>query len=226
MGTARASERAGYEETVPGDPNAAVLPKTRTSMIGEGEAPVKDDQLVFEDRAAFRSWLHRNHGTHTGFWMVLGKGGALKTLTANEALEEALCFGWIDGQIRSLGAEAYLKRFTPRGKRSVWSERNRGLARRLIAEGAMTAAGQAAIERAQELGTWDQPDSGPTTDAQVGLLIDALSENGKALANFLSMSASVQRTYAGLYLAAKKEDTRQRRLQRIIERLEQNLKPM
>jgi uncharacterized protein YdeI (YjbR/CyaY-like superfamily) len=187
---------------------------------------VKDDQLVFEDRAAFRSWLHDNHGTNPGIWLVLGKGGSLKTLTANEALEEALCFGWIDGQIRSVDGDAYLKRFTPRSKRSVWSERNRGLAHRLIAEGAMTAAGQAAIDRAKELGTWDQPDSAPVTEAQVAILTDALAGTGKALANFLSMSASVQRTYTGFYLAAKKEETRRNRLQRIIERLEQNLKPM
>jgi uncharacterized protein YdeI (YjbR/CyaY-like superfamily) len=68
--------------------------------------------LVFADRAAFRCWLMRNHKESTGIWVVFGKNGKLQTLTAVEALEEALCFGWIDGQMQSLGDQAYLKRFT------------------------------------------------------------------------------------------------------------------
>ena len=113
-----------------------------------------DDPLVFENRAAFRKWLVKNHQNSPGIWLVFGKGGKVKTLSAHEALEEALCFGWIDGRLQSLGAETYRKRFTPRRKGSVWSERNRKLAQKLIEEGAMTAAGHAAIARAQEGGTW------------------------------------------------------------------------
>ena len=116
---------------------------------------MKDDQLVFENRAAFREWLVQNHQKSPGIWLVFSKDAEMRTLTANEALEEALCFGWIDGQLRSRGAKEYLKRFTPRRKRSVWSERNRKLARKLTEEGAMTAAGRAAIAQAQEMGTWD-----------------------------------------------------------------------
>lgn len=187
---------------------------------------MKDDQLVFENRAAFRRWLVRNHQNCLGIWLVFGKDGQLKTLTADEALEEALCFGWIDGQIQSLGAEKYLKRFTPRRKGSVWSVRNRTLAQKLTADGAMTAAGQAAIAQAQKMGTWDQPKPAPISEAHVGILTKALSGTGKALTNFLSMSPSVRRTYTGFYLAAKKEDTRKKRLERIIERLKENKKPM
>ncbi|MDD2762372.1 MAG: YdeI/OmpD-associated family protein [Opitutaceae bacterium] len=187
---------------------------------------MKDDQLVFENRAAFKKWLAKNHQNSPGIWLVFGKDGKLKTLTANEALEEALCFGWIDGQFQSLGAEKYLKRFTPRRKGSVWSERNRKLAQKLIEEGAMTAAGQAAIAQAQEGGTWDRPKPAPISEVQVGILTEALSGAGKALTNFLNMSPSVRRTYTGFYLEAKKEDTRKKRLERIIERLKQNKKPM
>lgn len=187
---------------------------------------MKDDQLVCASRAAFRKWLVRNHQKSRGIWLVFGKDAEVKTLTANEALEEALCFGWIDGQIKSLGAKKYLKRFTPRRQRSVWSERNRNLARRLTEEGAMTAAGQAAIVQAQELGTWDRPKPAPISEAQVGVLLEALSGRGRALTNFLNMSASVKRTYTGFYLAARNEDTRKRRLEGIIERLDQNKKPM
>ncbi|MCU0522392.1 MAG: YdeI/OmpD-associated family protein [Anaerolineae bacterium] len=187
---------------------------------------MQNDELLFEDRDAFREWLLRNHDTSSGFWMVLGKAGKLKTLTADEALEEALCFGWIDGQLKSVDDQSYLKRFTPRRKGSVWSERNRELAHNLIEKGVMTEAGQAAIDRAKGEGTWERPGPAPISDAQVEVLIQALSGAEKALANFLAMPPSVQRTYTALYLDAKKEDTRTKRLQGIIERLNDNKKPM
>jgi uncharacterized protein YdeI (YjbR/CyaY-like superfamily) len=90
----------------------------------------------------------------------------------------------------------------------------------------MTAAGQAAIAQAQELGTWDKPKAAPISEVQVEVLTDALSGSGMALTNFLNMSASVRRTYTAFYLAAKGEDTRKRRLEQIIERLKENKKPM
>lgn len=187
---------------------------------------MKDDQLVFENRAAFRKWLVDNHRKNPGIWMVLGKSAKVKTLTANEALEEALCFGWIDGQIKSLGADRYIKRFTPRRKASVWSARNRKLAEKLTRDGLMTAAGQAAIEEARKRGAWDRPKREPISDAQIDVLAEALSDSPKALANFQKMSPSVRRTYAGFYLEAKAEETRMRRLARIVERLNENKKPM
>jgi uncharacterized protein YdeI (YjbR/CyaY-like superfamily) len=185
-----------------------------------------DDRLVFENRAAFRKWLAQNHQKSPGIWLVFSKDAEIKTVTANEALEEALCFGWIDGQLKSLGAKEYLKRFTPRRKGSVWSERNRKLAQKLTEEGAMTAAGRAAIEQAQERRTWDKPKPAPISEAQVAILTDALSGSGIALTNFLNMSPSVRRTYTASYLAAKGEDTRTRRLEQIIGRLKENKKPM
>ncbi len=187
---------------------------------------MKDDQFAFENRAAFREWLVQNHQSSLGIWLVLRKNAAAGALTAAEALEEALCFGWIDGRLESLGAEEYIKRFTPRRKRSVWSERNRKLARKLIEVGRMTAAGEAAIAQAQKLGTWDTPKPAPVTEAEIDVLAEALSGSGKALTNFLNMSASVKRTYTAFYLSAKGEDTRRRRLDGIIERLKENKKPM
>lgn len=187
---------------------------------------MRNDQLVFETRDAFRNWLVENHRVSPGIWLVLGKAGNLRTLTANEALEEALCFGWIDGQMQSLGAQKYLKRLTPRRKASAWSERNRKLATKLIADGAMTEAGHAAIAQAQKSGTWDRPKPAPISETQIAILVKALSGTGKALANFLNMPPSVKRTYTALYLAAKKEETRNKRLERIIERLKENKKPM
>ena len=145
---------------------------------------------------------------------------------AGEALEEALCFGWIDGQISSVDDEKYLKKFTPRRKGSKWSERNREIATRMIENGRMTEYGMAAIEQAKKSGTWDSPKQVPVTDDQVDILVEALNGAEPALSNLLKMSPSVRRTYTAFYLDAKKEETRINRLQRIIERLNQNKPPM
>ena len=184
------------------------------------------ERLLFATRAAFRQWLIKNHQASPGIWLVFGKGDQGKTLTANEALAEALCFGWIDGQLQSVDAQRYLKKFTPRRPASVWSARNRGLAEQLIAAGQMTAAGHAAIARAKAHGTWDAPAAAPISDAQIAVLTAALAGHEPAVTNFARMSPSVRRTYAAGYLAAKQDATRARRLAKIIARLDANLKPM
>ncbi len=185
------------------------------------------EQLVFPDREAFREWLQKNHGTDKGVWLVFGKTKGLKTLTASEALEEALCFGWIDGQIKSLGEEKYLKKFARRSKRSRWSAVNQALAGRLIESGRMTEHGLAAIQQAKGAGIWAAPTRRPViSDGQVEVLIAALHGADLALRNFLKMPPSVRRTYAMAYQDAKKEETRKRRLAWIIERLNANKGPM
>lgn len=183
-------------------------------------------QQLFENRESFREWLAEHHAASPGIWLVLGKTARVKTLTANEALEEALCFGWIDGQIQSVDAHRYLKRFTPRRSGSDWSQRNRKLADKLIAQGIMTAAGHAAVVRARQSETWNRPKPAPISEAQVAVLVEALAGTGTALTNFLNMPPSVRRTYTAAYLDARKDDTRKRRLAKIIERLKENKKPM
>jgi uncharacterized protein YdeI (YjbR/CyaY-like superfamily) len=185
-----------------------------------------EEQVIFSDRDEFRKWLLKNHATNKGVWLVFSKVNKIKTLKPAEALDEALCFGWIDGQIKSLDVEKYLKKFTPRRKDSRWSEYNRNLAARLITSGRMTDFGLMAIERARRSGTWDIPDETPVSDTQIDILVNALQGADLALANFMQMPLSVRRTYTYAYLDAKKEETRVKRLQTIIERLNQNKKPM
>ena len=185
-----------------------------------------DEQILFSDREEFRKWLLENHNASKGIWLVFGKAGKLKTLKADEALEEALCFGWIDGQFNSIGDAKYLKKFTPRRKGSKWSERNRGIVNRLIENGKMTEYGLVAIEQAKRDGTWDVPKREPISDNQIETLTNALQGAEPALSNFMKMPLSVRRTYTAMYLDAKKEETRIRRLERIIERLNENKKPM
>lgn len=185
-----------------------------------------EDEVMFESRDEFREWLIRNHNVSKGIWMVFGKAGKLKTIKPDEALEEALCFGWIDSQFKSINEDKYLKKFTPRRKGSKWSEKNKNLVKKLIESGKMTEFGMAAVEEAKKSGNWDAPKAKPINDEQVGILICALSGSEIALSNFMKMPDSVKKTYTALYLDAKKEDTRKRRLEKIIERLNENKKPM
>jgi uncharacterized protein YdeI (YjbR/CyaY-like superfamily) len=185
-----------------------------------------EEQLLFADREEFRQWLFKNHDTNQGFWMVLGKSGKIKTIKPDEALEEALCFGWIDGLIKSIDDTKYLKKFSPRRKGSNWSERNKGLANKLIENRKMTVYGMKAIEEAKKSGNWDIPRREAVTDSQIEILIKDLNGTEPALSNFLKMPLSIRRTYTGFYLDAKQEETRRNRLKKIIERLNQNKKPM
>ena len=184
------------------------------------------EEVAFSSRDKFRQWLEKNHSTSKGIWLVFSKVNALKTLKPGEALEEALCFGWIDGQIKSLGDEKYLKKFTPRAKGSKWSAANRDLARQLGEHGTMTEHGIRAMEEAKKRGHWEVPKRDPVPDDRIEILIKALQGADLALANFQKMPASVRRTYTGFYLDAKKEETRIRRLEYIIQRLNANKGPM
>ncbi|MDL2319152.1 YdeI/OmpD-associated family protein [Eubacteriales bacterium OttesenSCG-928-A19] len=184
-----------------------------------------EELLCFEDRAAFRAWLEENVG-RTGVWLVFGKRGGPRTLTAAQALEEALCFGWIDGQMESLGEDRYRKYFAPRGPRSKWSEKNRGLAARLEAEGRMTDHGRRRIDEAKARGTYEGAPREAITGAQVEALRDALRPYEAALAGFDGMTPSAQRAYTGGYFAVKTEAGRQKKLAGLVERLELGLNPM
>lgn len=181
---------------------------------------------MFKSRDEFRHWLIENHETSNGIWLVFGKGRNLKTLKAGEALEEALCFGWIDGQLSSVNEEIYLKRFTPRRKGSNWSEKNKKLVDKLIQSGQMTEIGLKAVDAAKKDGRWDMPKRELIKEDQIEILLNALSGSEPALSNFIKMSMSVKKTYTALYLDAKKEDTKVKRLKKIIERLNENKKPM
>lgn len=183
-------------------------------------------QLTFASKEDFRKWLEENHDTSEGAWLVFGKAGGPTTLSYDDSLKEALCFGWIDGQIKRIDEVKYVRKFTPRRKKSAWSQRNKKIAAELIKQGLMTASGHEAIGRAKKEGTWEPPKGEPVTDKQVQILIDALCGRQPAFDNFMNMSASVKRTYAGFYLDAKKEETRIRRLEKITDRLNRNLKPM
>ena len=184
------------------------------------------EYLQFASRDEFREWLKDNCLSSGGVWILFGKAGGPKTVKAGEALEEALCFGWIDGQMQSLDDKSYIKYFSVRRKNRKWSEKNKTLVEILEKQGIMTVHGRAKIDEAKKNGRWDAPKPAAITDAQISLMSDLLSAHESAYTNFLAMSPSVKRAYTGAYFDAKTEDGRKKRLSWMIDRLNKNLKPM
>ena len=183
--------------------------------------------LQFSTRGEFRAWLSENSRTSPGVWLLFGKAGGPKTLKAGEALEEALCFGWIDGQMQSIDEKSYKKYFSLRREKSKWSEKNKALIQKLEERGLMTDLGREKIQEAKENGQWDAPDLMVTVaEDQVDQLAALLEGREPAFTNFLAMPPSVRKTYARAYFDAKTEAGREKRLAWLVDRLNKNLRPM
>ena len=182
--------------------------------------------LTFTDRAEFRSWLSANCQSTAGVWLLFGKTGGPKTLKAGEALEEALCFGWIDGQMQRLDDTSYKKYFALRRENSKWSEKNKALVQSLEERGRMTEHGRSKIREAQANGQWDAPKPAAVTEAQIAATAALLEGHEPAWTNFQAMPPSVQKIYTRAYLDAKTEAGREKRLAWMVDRLNRNLKPM
>lgn len=184
------------------------------------------DYLHFAARNEFRDWLIANGTSSDGVWLLFGKSGGPKTLKAAEALEEALCYGWIDGQLKRLDETSYIKYFSMRRANSKWSDKNKKLVEKLEKQGVMTDLGRAKIAEAKENGQWDKPKAPQITDEQIAALSELLRGYELAYTNFQAMPPSVKKTYTRAYYDAKTDAGRAKRMAWIVERLEQNLKPM
>jgi uncharacterized protein YdeI (YjbR/CyaY-like superfamily) len=175
-------------------------------------------ELIVADAVAWRKWLGRHHGEEAGVWLVLAKKGAdaPTSLTRDDALDEALCHGWIDGQGGQRDAATHLQRFTPRRSRSPWSKRNIGIIERLVAEGRMHPAGIAEVDRAKSDGRWEAAYAGPATMEVPPDFMVALAEEPRAQAMFEILTS--QNRYALLYRiqSAKRADTRERRIDQFV----------
>jgi len=184
------------------------------------------NQLTFTDRQAFRGWLEEFGEKSGGVWLLFGKNEKLVTITMSEALEEAICHGWIDGQMQSIDENSYKKYFAHRLPNSKWSPKNKALAQTLIEKGLMAKPGLDAIEHARKNGSWDNAQKSVIDDNQIQLFKESVKPYEPAYSNLLAMSNSVQRTYTGFYFDTKTEAGRETRLKKIIDRLNKNLKPM
>ena len=183
-------------------------------------APVAPElpELTVADAAAWRAWLAEHHQDPSGVWLVLARKGTTEPtrLSHDEALEEALCHGWIDGQTRRGDEATYRQRFTPRTPRSSWSKRNVDIVERLRGEGRMHAAGLAEVERAKASGRWDAAYEGPAGIEVPPDLAAAFAAEPKAQAMFEILTS--QNRYSVLYRigAAKRADTRAKRIEHFV----------
>lgn len=175
-------------------------------------------ELAVADQQAWRGWLAEHAEDPRGVWLVLAKKGTSEptSLTYDQALDEALCHGWIDGQLRRRDAGTYLQRFTPRTARSPWSRRNTTLVARLLEQGRMQPRGLAEVERARADGRWDVAYAGPATSEVPPDLAAALAADPQARRAFAGLTS--QNRFAILYRlgTAKRAETRERRIREFV----------
>jgi uncharacterized protein YdeI (YjbR/CyaY-like superfamily) len=183
--------------------------------------PKPDDPIEFFAKPAeFDRWLRKHHGTASCVWVKYAKKSTgIASINWDQAVDVALCYGWIDGQSKSLGETHTLQRFTPRGKRSKWSKLNRERVERLTQEGRMRPAGVAEVERAKADGRWDAAYDSPKNMTVPDDLAKALAKSAKARKFFESLNSTNR--YAILYRLqdAKKPETRAKRLDKFVEML-------
>jgi uncharacterized protein YdeI (YjbR/CyaY-like superfamily) len=175
-------------------------------------------ELTVTDASEWRQWLQAHHGDASGVWLVLAKKGTTRptALSYGQALDEALCHGWIDGQLRRRDEDTFRQRFTPRRTRSAWSQRNVAHVARLRDEGRMHAAGERAVAAAQSDGRWQSAYAGQSTMQVPGDLATALAAQPRAGQMFALLTG--QNRYAVLLRidSAKRSDTRARRIEQFV----------
>ena len=178
--------------------------------------------LEFDSRRDFRAWLDKNHDISDGIWILFTKG--CKSFTAHEALEEAICFGWIDGLMKSVDEDTYKKYFSQRKDKSNWSEKNRTLFNKLKEKGIMTEYGVSAFQyRSDDKSIKNKAD---VHSKNIMTLKTALQNSKDILNAFENIAASRQKQLAGFYCEAKTDETREKRKARIIEAIRTNDKGM
>ncbi|MFA6001949.1 MAG: YdeI/OmpD-associated family protein [Thermoleophilia bacterium] len=182
----------------------------------------KPEPIMFANREEWRAWLEENHDKSDGIWLAYYKKHTGKSsVQYEEAVEEALCFGWIDSQVNAIDDERYMQHYTPRRRSSIWSQSNKERVHRLLVEGRMTEYGMAAVLEAQKGGNWET-----LTDVDNLVVPDDLSEalsaNEKAEAFFNRINASDQKAYLFWITSAKQEETRKKRIKMTVKQLAKN----
>ncbi len=183
-------------------------------------------ELAFESAEAWATWLRRHHAASPGIWIRFAKkGSGLPSVTHAEALDEALCYGWIDGQSKSLGDAHFRQKFTPRSRQSMWSKRNREKAMALIAAGRMQPAGVREVERAKEDGRWAAAYDAQSTSTVPEDVQRELDRHPDAAAFFATLDSRNRYAILHRIQTAKKSDTRARRIEKYIRMLAAGEKP-
>jgi len=195
--------------------------KLPTLAHGDTLNSVDLPELLVANAGEWREWLSAHHADSPGVWLVLARKGTADPMILfyDEALEEAICFGWIDGQLGRRDATSFRRRFTPRKARSPWSQRNTDIAERLIATGRMHKSGEKEVRQAKDDGRWDGAYAGQANIELPEDLLAALGANLRAKAMFETLTAANR--YSILYRIenAKKPETRSRRIGKFVEML-------
>jgi uncharacterized protein YdeI (YjbR/CyaY-like superfamily) len=189
--------------------------------------PARDSSIATfhpRTRAEWREWLAANHASSNGIWLIVVKNGtSLPGVTYVEAVEEALCFGWIDGRLNTLDTQSYKLYMSPRKAGSVWARLNKERIRKLVREGRMTPAGLAKIETARKDGSWNALDAIDRLEKPADLQTQ-LAANPAARRNFDAFSPSSRKIILFWIASAKREATRQKRIEETVRLAAQNLK--
>ena len=181
--------------------------------------------LPFADKKEWADWLAQQHKQSVGVWLKLAKrDSGISSVTYEEALEAALCYGWIDGQKKGFNDKYWLQKFTPRGSKSIWSKINTEKAKRLIASGEMKPAGLKAIELAKQDGRWD---AAYASQKNISIPEDfqaALDKNKKAKDFFATLKSAERYSFLFRIYNARKPETRAKKIQQFVELLERGEK--
>ncbi len=190
-------------------------------MAAELDLPVKS----FKSSDDFEKWMEKNHGKSRGIWLrFFKKASGKKTVVYAEALDVALCYGWIDALVKSFDEESYVQRFTPRRSRSMWSKRNRQHVARLIKCGRMREAWLKQIQAAKRDGRWKSAYDSPRKMAVPRDFLAELAKSQKAKAFYDSLTRRNTYAIAMILGSAKKPETRQRRMKKLLEMMERGQK--
>jgi uncharacterized protein YdeI (YjbR/CyaY-like superfamily) len=179
----------------------------------------------FKTSREWRSWLAKNHAKPDGVWLrIFKKNSDVATVSYAEALDEALCYGWIDGQKKAYDTQSFLQRFTPRRPKSVWSKRNREHVARLIREKRMTPAGLAHVEAAKKDGRWDAAYDASSTMTVPADFLKELKRDKDAYAFFKTLNRANTYAIAWRLQTAKKPETRAQRMEKLLAMLSEGKK--
>ncbi len=193
----------------------------KASKSTDNEIPT----LLFPKQKDWADWLRKNHAKSSGVWLKLAKkSSGSQSVSYAEALEIALCYGWIDGQKKSYDESFWLQKFTPRGAKSIWSKINKGKAGELIRTGRMKPAGLNAVERAKQNGRWDAAYDSPSVSTVPPDFQARLNKSAKAKAFFATLNSANRYAILFRIQTAKKAETRARKIEQFIEMLERKEK--
>lgn len=183
-------------------------------------------ELTFNTRGQFRRWLKQHHEQQDGIWLVYyKKNTGIQSIAYDEAVEEALCFGWIDSKVQSIDNLRYRQVFTPRRANSVWSDLNKKRVKMLTEAGLMEPAGIKAVDAGKQSGKWQQSYSTKKMARMPAELKDALMENPQAMEHFRKFAPSYRNTYIRWVDSAKRPETRKKRIQTVVENSLKQIKP-